>query len=327
MTLPGRLIASISLCVLFYSPSFSYGQDTNQSSVLSYFSFKLQSKPTKDVLTILERQARWDDAGSGDLSLTGSRLNPAGFHLRFVKIDDQTTPGGHSTARYRVYAEGAPENKVYAFGSWSLTNAPTTDQRDIYLNGQGLLMLHKPKPEQALSFTVGENEYDVTVATDRAIPSRFILTSRDRQLTIYGTLVPNPVVAEDHGCRLEVRIAQPEATAVLIIADRFMAKAKIPVVLESAGSSTTKTISTNAEGRGVIAVFPYVPGIAQGMLKVSAEGNGCLPYVVLPWGAGSPAASMSPQPEPPTDEGPGATDSKQEHTKKSVLQKLHKPGH
>jgi hypothetical protein len=291
MSLPGRLIASISLCFLIHSPSFFYGQNMKQSSVLNYFHFKGQPSPTKDLLTILERQARWDDAGAGDLNLTGSRFNPSGLHLRFVKIDQQVTPGGHGTARYRVYAEGAPENKVYAFGSWSMTNSPTTDPRDIYLNGQGLLMLHKPKPEQALSFTAGDDEYDVMVVTDSAMPTRYLLSSRDRQLMIYGTLVPNPVVAEDKGCRLEARIAQPDATTVLIIADRFTAKAKIPVVLESEGSSTTMTISTNAEGHGVIAVFPYVAGIAQGTLKASAEGNGCLPYVVLPWGK-EPAAAV-----------------------------------
>lgn len=321
MHLPGRLLASISLCVLFHSTLFSYGQDTKQSSALNYFNFKGQSTPSHELVTILERQARWDDAGSGDMNLTGSRLNPEGLHLRFVKIDEQATPIGHGTARYRVYAEGAPDNKVYAFGSWFLTNAPTTDSRDLYVNGQGLLMLHKPKPEQELSFTAGDDEYDVTTVTDKAVPTRYLLTSRDRQLMIYGTLVPNPVVAEEQGCRLEARIAQPDASAVLIVADRFPAKAKIPLVLESSGSSSSQMLNTNTEGHGVMAVFPYLAGISQGMLKASAEGSGCLPYVVLPWGAQSQAAPVNPQPEPPKEQGP-ATDPK----KKSLLQKLHIPG-
>jgi hypothetical protein len=224
-----------------------------------------------------------------------------------------------------VYAEGAPENKVYAFGSWSLTNAPTTDPHDLYVNGQGLLMLHKPKPEQALSFKVGDDEYDVTAVTDSAVPTRYLLTSRDRQLMIYGTLVPNPVMAEEQGCRMEARIAQPNASAVLIIVDRFPAKAKIPLVLESEGSSFTAVLNTNAEGHAAMAVFPFVSGISQGMLKASAEGSGCLPYVVLPWGALPQAAPVNPQPEAPKAEEP-ATDSKQEHPKKSLRQKLHIPG-
>jgi len=294
MNLPGRLFASIALCVLLQSPLHSYGQNTKQSDVLNHFSFKAQSPPSRDLLTLLERQARWDDAGAGNLNLTGSHFNPAGLHLRFVKIDEQVTPGGHGTTRYRVYAEGAPENRVYAFGSWPIANTLAYDPRDYYVNGQGLLMLHKPKPEQALSFQAGADEYDVTAVTDSAVPTRYLLTSRDRQLIIYGTLIPNPVVAEEQGCRLEVRIAQPDATAVLVIVDRFTAKAKIPLVLESEGSSFTAVMNTKTEGHAVMAVFPYVAGIAQGTLKASAEGQDCVPYVVLPWGGGPQAAPKTP---------------------------------
>lgn len=294
MSLPGRLFASISLCVLFPFPFFSHGQDLKQSSVLSYFAFKGRSTPSHELLTLLERQARWDDAGAGDLNLTGSRFNPAGLHLRFVKIDEQVKPGGHGTARYRVFAEGAPENKVYSIGTWPMANTLAYDPRDLYVNGQGLLMLHKPTPEQEFSFKAEADEFDITAVTDSAVPTRYLLSSRDRQLLIYGSLVPNPVVAEEQMCRLEAIIAQPDATAVLIVADRFPAKAKIPLVLESEGSSTTMMMSSNTEGHAVVAVFPYVAGIAQGMLKASAEGPGCLPYVVLPWGAEPPAAPKTP---------------------------------
>jgi hypothetical protein len=87
-------------------------------------------------------------------------------------------------------------------------------------------------------------------------------------------------------------------------------------------------------GRAAMAVFPYVPGKAQGMLKASAEGPGCLPSVLLQWGPIHPAASKTPQLEPVKDEGTAAPaaapaeakDSKPGHTKKSLLQKLHKSG-
>jgi hypothetical protein len=318
-----RLFASISLCVAFHSQFFSYGQDLKQSNVLNYFNFKGLPTPSEKLHTLLERQARWDDAGTGDLKLTGSRLNPAGLHLRFAKIDEQVLPGGHGTARYRVYAEGAPENKVYSFGSWSITSSPTVDPRDFYLNGQGLLMIHKPKPEQESSYKAEDDELVIETVTDSAVPTRYLLTSRDMQLLIYGTLVPNPLYSEDQGCRLEARIAQPDATAILIVIDRFPAKAKIPLVLESEGSSTSQLLTTNGEGHAVMAVFPYVSGIAQGKLKASAEGPGCLPYVVMPWGTETQASPVNPQPAPPNDLGP-AMNSKQENKKKSLLHILHK---
>jgi len=335
MLMPIRLFAYISLCVLFQSPFFSYGQDTKQADVLNYFNFKGQPTPSKDLLTTLERQARWDDAGSGDLILTGSRLNPSGLRLVFKKIDDQVMQGGRVATRYRMFVEGAPENKVYAFGTWPIDKSLSTDIRDIYVNGQGLLMLHDPTPEQELSFTAGNDELNIMPLTEIAEPVRYLFSGRDRQLMVYGTLVPHPVISVDKGCKLEVRLAQPDAKAVLIIADRFPAKEKIPLVLESEGVSVSLMLNTSADGHAVMAVFPYVPGISHGMLKASAEGPGCLPSVLLPWGSGTRPPSITPQLEPPKDEGtaapaaaPAATkDSKPEHTKKSLLQKLHKPGH
>jgi hypothetical protein len=286
---PIRLFVCISLCALLHSPVFCYGQNLKQSDVLNYFSFKGQPNPTKELLTLLERQARWDDAGSRDQNLTGSHFNPSGLSLRFEKIDEQVMQGGRVSARFRVYAEGAPENKVFALGYWPMDNIFSTDPRDIYLNGQGLLMLHPPQPEQELSFKAGDDEFDVLTVTESAEPVRYLLFSRDRQLLIYGTLVLHPVISEVKGCKLEVRVAQPDATAVLIIADRFPAKAKIPLVLESEGESVSEMLTTNANGHAVMAVFPYVPGKAKGILKATAEGPTCLPSVVLPWGKDLPS--------------------------------------
>jgi len=308
-----RLFVCISLCVaLFHSPSIFYGQlfkrqdskkqDSKKREVLKhiapdviqYARFNGQFAPSKELLTLLDRQARWDDAGVGDHNPTGSRFNPSGLSLHFVKIDEQVTQGGRVSARYRVFAEGAPENKVFAFGTWPVDNAFSTDLRDLYVNGQGLLMLHPPQPEQEMSFKAGDDEFDVTLVTESAEPVRYLFSSRDRQLLIYGTLVLHPVVAEVKGCRLEVRIAQPNATAVLIIADRFPARAKIPLVLESEGVSISEMLTTNADGHAVMAVFPYVPGKTKGMLKATAEGPTCLPAVVLPWGADPPSAPKTP---------------------------------
>ena len=313
-----RLFVCISFCVLlFHSPPVLYGhpfkrqdskkqdsekQDSKKKEVLKYISpdviqyarFNGQSAPSKDLLALLDRQTRWDDAGVRDQNMTGLRFNPSGFSLHFVKIDEQVIQGGRVSARYRVYAEGAPENKVYAFGSWPIDNLLSTDPRDFYVNGQGLLMLHPPQPEQEMSFQAGDDEFDVTLVAERAEPVRYLLSSRDQQLLVYGTLVLHPVVSEVKGCRLEVRVAQPDATAVLIIADRFPARAKIPLVLESEGVTHSEMLTTNVNGHAAMAVFPYVPGKAKGILKATAEGPTCLPAVVLPWGKDPPSAPNTP---------------------------------
>jgi hypothetical protein len=290
MFMPIRRFACMSLTILFHTAIFSYGQITLKSDVINhsdtqwdhitYSSFEGEPRPSKMLITLLGREVHWDDAGkSGD--------NPSGVHLRFDKIDEQVTPEGGVAARYRVFAEGAPENTVFGLRTWVVGKDISPDPHDIYVNGQGLLMIHKPKPEQEASFSAGDDEFHVMPTTGSAEPIRYLLFSMDRRLEIYGTLVPHPVMSEDKGCSIEARIAQPDATAILIIVNRFEAKTKVPVVLESEGKIASEVLNTDANGHAVVADFPYVPGKAQGMLKVSAEGSKCLPSVVLPWGPGS----------------------------------------
>jgi hypothetical protein len=283
---PMRIFVFISLCGLLLSPVSSQGQTSKRWDGLNYSVFKDQHSPSKALLSLLERQAKWDEEAG--------ELNPSGLRLRFEKISEQTAQGDRGAARYRIFAEGAPENKVYALESWPVGKDISIDPRDIYVNGQGLLMIHKPKPEQEMSFSAENDEFDVSLTADTAEPMRFLLSRRDGQLKIFGTLVLHPVMSEDQGCRLEVRVAQPAATAVLIVLDGFPPDARIPLVLESEGASLSDVLATNSDGHSVMAYFPYVPGKAQGMLKASAEGPNCLPAVVLPWGADPRPAAKTP---------------------------------
>jgi hypothetical protein len=296
MSLPVRLLVSISLCLLFYFPFLSHGQSSRKSDILNrlakqsdtiaYVLLNGQPVPAKELLTLLQRQARWDDEAGP--------LNPSGLHLRFEKIDEQAGLPGGVAARYRVFAEGAPENKVFAFESWPMDKPLAADPRDVYVNVQGLLMIHRPRPEQETSLKAEGDELVLSLVTGSAEPMRFVLSSMDGQLKVFGTLVPHPVVAEDKGCRLEVRVAQPDATAVLLIVDGFPAKARIPLVLESEGAVDSRILDTNADGHAVMAGFPYLPGKAQGILRASAEGPNCLPTAVLPWGAPAHPAAKTP---------------------------------
>lgn len=297
MVRSNRQIACVALLVSFYSPLFFSQQNSKKSDVKRYFSnestflrfshFHGQSVPPSELRALLDRQARWDDTKLSDPSQSGLRLH-------FEKIDEQPTQVGREPVRYRVFAEGAPQDKVFVFQTWRVDNAISTDPRDIYVNAQGLLMTHLPKPEEETSLKVAEGELEVASPTENAEPIRFLLARRDGETSIFGTLVSHPVESYDQGCRLEVRAAQPGAMAVLIIVDGFPAKSKIPLVLESEGSVVSEVLDANSDGHAVMAVFPAVDGKTRGTLKASAEGSNCLPSVVLPWSAPADSAPKTP---------------------------------
>lgn len=291
-----RQIACILVLTLLSSLPFCAGQGSKKSDTLRFFSgesgliryarFRGQPAPSKELHALLNRQARWDEAGLGGSNGTGSSL-------RFVKIDEAATPGKGSAARYRVFAEGAPQDKVFVLQTWVVSGLPTTDPRDLYVNSQGLVMTRRPKPEEEASLKAAD-ELEVSSSPEKGEPIRYSLARRDGESSIYGTLIWDPMISDDQGCKLEVRIAQPNASAVLIVGYGFPAKAKIPLVLESSGAVANEVLETNADGRAVIAVIPYAPGKSDGTLKASAEGPNCLPSVVLPWSAAVPEAPKTP---------------------------------
>jgi hypothetical protein len=286
----------VFIIFISYASFVCFGQSSKQtrildslkkkSDVIDYAVFGAQAPPSKELLDLLQSEVAWDRA-------TPEPTNPLGMKLRFVKIDD--APNATAVPRYRIYADGAPENKIFSFGTWLVSkdivhdsnfihaNAGVSGSRDVYVNARGLVMYHKPKPEEARSSRLAD-ELEVTPVAANGEPIRYMLDSLDEELQIVGTLVLHPVEAEDEGCRLEVRIAQPDATAVLIYVEGFRAKARIPVVLQSANGAVTQVLIVDEDGRAVLAGFPHVPNKTQGILKVTAEGGNCLPSVELPWG-------------------------------------------
>ena len=252
----------------------SNGQSGKTPEGLFYSSFPGQPAPSRELLTALVNQVRWDTPQAGD-------RNPDGLRLRFEKIDAQGTAG----ASYRVFAEGAPANKVYGLTLWGIGQKLADDARDLYINDQGLVMIHRPRPGQDIAFKAPGDELELTPEAGTAEPVRYMLSSKDDQLSILGTLVPHPLVAQDQACTLELRMAEPHATAILLVAEGFAANAKIQLVLESEGQTIHMTMPTNSSGHGEVANFPSVPGKTQGSLEVTAEGKSCLPEAVLPWGA------------------------------------------
>jgi hypothetical protein len=253
---------------------YSSGQSGKTPEGLVYSSFPGEPGPSRDLLTTLVNQARWDSPQAGD-------RNPDGLRLRFEKIDAQ----GTASAGYRVFAEGAPANKVYGLTFWIVGQKLAEDPRDLYLNDQGLVMVHRPRPGQDMAFKAPGDELALSPQAGTAEPLRYMLSSKDDQLSILGTLVPQPLIARDQACTLELRMAEPHATAVLLVAEGFLSNAKIPLVLESEGQTIHMIMPTNSSGHAEVANFPSVPGKAQGSLEVTAEGKSCLPEAVLPWGA------------------------------------------
>jgi hypothetical protein len=283
MTRPSLRFLLIACCVIvqFHPPACAKESKAKEKDIsdLAYGLFRDGSTPSKEMLVTLVHQLHWDNGAAGN-------LDRQAYHLRFEKVGETQTPEG-SVPRYRIFAEGLPENKVYGLGIWEVGKPMKSPDHDVYVNEQGLLMTHRPHPEEEIASRLPGDELIVSPTGSSGEPTRYAIISRDNEVTAYGTLVPHPVVSLEGSCRLEARVAAPGSAAVLIVADGFAPQTRLPVVLESLGEVSNIYVVTDRNGHAELAGFPFIQGKTQGTLKASAEGEDCLPSVQLTWDSGT----------------------------------------
>lgn len=237
-----------------------------------------------EILKMLNAQVGWDDALPGE-------HNPAGLHMNFVKIDSeafvQSKTVGHFV-RYRVLVPGAPQEPVYALAQWKIGSQIQVAYNQIYVNSKGLLMLHRPQPDQQDKDALDPaDELELSLQTAAGEPIRYALTSSENSLIVPGTVVPNPIEKKDGNCRLEARLAMPGAEGVLIYTDGLEPGTDVPFQAVSEGESHPGSFHTNGHGHAATVNLPYVKGKSNGVLKVSVASKGCSVSIEIPWGKGS----------------------------------------
>jgi len=244
---------------------------------LPFFSAQAAKQTKAEQLQgLLQRQMSWDENPTNG-------KNRDGLHLLFFKIEESRS-SGKSLSTYRIYVPGAPENRKYALTVWRIGSDPHSVPGDVYVNTKGLLMVRKPSQSQEDSDFVGDDELHLAVEAAQGEPIRYALASSDKQLIISGTLVPFPLEGKGQGCRLEVRLAMPDADAVLISADGLPANADVPVQLVSAGVAETGVFHADAQGHAVTTDLPFVGGQDRGTLRVALVTKECSTEVDVPWG-------------------------------------------
>jgi hypothetical protein len=267
------------LCLALIVP-ICYTQTTKQTSPPVVVEMRPTANESGGLRAVLERQVGWDDNLPND-------VNPAGLQFQFSKIGELNLPQGH-LINYRVYVHGAAENKKYALGVWKVGTELQVLPTDVYVNTKGLLMDHKPRPDQEDKDSVEEeDELDLAVEAARGEPIRVILATADGKLMVPGTVVPFPIESKDKTCRLEARLASKDGEAILLYVDGLPPNTVVPFETNSAGEVGQGEFTVNANGHAAATDLPYVKGKKSGVVKETLTTNECSVSVEIPWGKGS----------------------------------------
>jgi hypothetical protein len=233
---------------------------------------------------MLNKQVGWDTAEANP-------KNPSGLRFRFVKIDEDRfalpEAKGHSV-RYRMFVSGLAEGPKYTLGIWKIGSELAMLSDEVYVNSKGLLMVHKPRPEQENSNAVGrKDEMDLSLQAAKGEPVRFVLGSADGKLVVPGTVVPFPIESDTGRCRLEARLGLPDAQAVLIYADGLPPNSAVPLNSDSEGEAMPTSLQVNGKGHASTVDLPFIDGVVQGVLKVAIRIPSCNLSVEIQWGTGT----------------------------------------
>jgi hypothetical protein len=267
------------LCLASLS-QFPFAQTSNKTSPPVVVGVTPTVKTGEELKADLHKQLGWDDN-------LPNRVNPSGLHFQFSKIGDLNLPQGH-VINYRAYIHGAAENRKYYLGVWKVGAEIQILPTAVYVNAKGLLMDHKPRPDQENKDSVEEeDELDLALQAARGEPIRVILATADGKFMVPGTVVPFPIENNDKSCHLEIRLASPDAEAILIYADGLPPNTEIPFQSISAGEVSQNKFTVNANGHAAAADLPYVEGKISGIVKETLTTKECSVSVEIPWGKGS----------------------------------------
>lgn len=269
----GRLSQVFLLTTLVLMAEVCFAQSAGQSAGSGS-----DQSPQDEVMKLMREQIGLDGGKA-------NAKNPNGLRIQFTSVAQLNNPGMHV---YRLLVSGAPEGQEYTLGGWRIGAGIKYAQGHVYVNAMGLVMLHKPTIQQEKEVSLGKaDEVEVGLNAAHGEPIRYMMASADDKLFYAGTLVPFPIESKDGKCHLEVRLGLPEGQTMLVYGDGLTPNALLQLKTVSVGEERTSMLNTDAQGRAVAIIVPYVAGKDAGVVKMSVATPDCSVAVEIPWGKGS----------------------------------------
>ncbi len=189
---------------------------------------------------------------------------------------------GQTVVTYRLFASGLPKNQHYILWTWILENPPQA-VTDAFINPDGLVVNRLADP----AHNVSEDPIDAVVLAGLGEPKRFALTSDDRKLHVFTSVVPFPLEATSGGCRLAVETGDSKYTAVNIRGFGFQPGEPLAIKTTSGRDSGKMQSNAYSDGTYTAVLAPAVKGQKSGKVSFRVEGANCSVQIEFPWGEGS----------------------------------------
>jgi hypothetical protein len=189
-----------------------------------------------------------------------------------------------SAVTYSVFVSGLPTDEVYTYMSWPVGEAkPLTVMRGVSIGKSGELMCAGRSPEQCGDPSKKDDPIDFTFNPAKGEPYRLAFVAADHRVAFI--IVPDPILAKDKGCTLNVERLLPHFELAYFTGSGFAPNSDASFDGESYGEKHTVKTKADSDGNIQFAIQPFVSGHSKGTTTLKGVGMGCSPSIKFDWGS------------------------------------------
>lgn len=185
---------------------------------------------------------------------------------------------------YRVFSKGLPKDQLYNVLQWPINSRePLILMRGVSVAADGLIICGGRTPDQCRG-EKPDDDVNFTFHPAKAEPYRLALVSIDERTKVYFGVVPDPLLAVDRDCSLEVVRLLPKYEVVMLRGKGFTPNVSLAFTGTSHGEAHGGPLKSDPQGKILTALLPYAKGEQSGVTDLMITDANCAPKLSFEWG-------------------------------------------
>jgi hypothetical protein len=247
----------------------------------------LQASPHPEI-SDEEAMARAAKIAQATMSWDASGTPGTNAEVLLIKKGDYR---GKPTVDYRLKISGARPGGRYTLMAWPVTlEQPVAAMEGLTIAADGTVGCPADSTKSCAQHIKGA-ELHLTYVTAPGEIYRHALISEDHQTRIFFSIVPDPMIAVDKACSLEVVRLSPQFELVIVRGRGFQPGEELRFHTQSYQEVHDVAVTADSSGEFRAQLTPAVKGRVAGASTVTATGKTCAPTISFDWGAPPPVPS------------------------------------
>jgi len=208
----------------------------------------------------------------------GNELNSSAEIKLDAHLMTTQVRNGANYGFYDFYLTGAPADQTYTIFQWPLGKPQPEKVMPAYISDNGRLCMH------ATGCHATEGPYVMlALLSFPGLPHRIGIASEDKKFKAVVLVVPDPIIATDKGCSVEVIRVREDFSFTVVRGKGFQPNDEISYTSNSEGEEIKGSLKADEFGQFSFGLGPGVKGKTKGTAKIDFKAPGCAPSVSFHW--------------------------------------------